>query len=99
MPIYDLLCSAGHEFEAYCKMDECPRCACGKETRRLPTLPARIEWGGPKFVTSLDRSFDSRSDLRRHLKQHGWEEAGDKVGGARNEKFEKKIYSGRGLPG
>lgn len=97
MPIYDLLCGNGHEFEAYCRMDECPTCVCGADTRRVPSLPARFEWGGPKFVKSLDREFSSRSELRKEMKRLGLSEAGDRVGGARAETYSQKLYSGRGL--
>lgn len=97
MPIYDLLCSRGHEFEAYCRMDTCPPCECGSETRRVPSVPAKTEWGGPQFVRSLDREFTSRSDLRKELRRLNLSEAGDRVGGARAETYSQKLYSGRGL--
>lgn len=93
MPIYDLTCPQGHRFEAYCKVDELPPCrVCERPTHRLPAIFNTDCWGGPRFVTSLDRSFDSRAELKGHLKRIGMEEAGDKVGGAREEKFRKRIY-------
>lgn len=51
-------------------------------------VPARLNtdaWGQSTYVSSLDREFASRSDLRKYLSDNGLREAGDRVGGARNE--------------
>ena len=44
-------------------------------------------WGGPRYIASLDRSFDSHSDLKRHLHEEGLALApsAERSGGARNE--------------
>jgi len=61
----------------------CP--LCGGERDWVPAKLNTDAWGSPQYVASLDREFASKSDLRKHLKENGLQEAGDRVGGARNE--------------
>lgn len=44
--------------------------------------------------------FNSRSDMRSYMKRNGYEERGDKVGGARNEDHRNlgKLFSYSGAP-
>ena len=42
-------------------------------------------WGAPKWVGGIEQRFDSKSEWRRELRRQGLSEAGDRVGGARNE--------------
>jgi hypothetical protein len=58
---------------------------CGGARTWLPTRVNTDIWGGSKFVKSLDKEFSGKDELRRYLKDTGLEEAGDRVGGARNE--------------
>ena len=76
----------------------CPLCA-GPTT----WIPARVNtdiFGGPKYITSLDQTFDSKASLRSYLRDNGLQEAGDRVGGARNESHLGlgKVFSGGRIP-
>lgn len=96
MPLYDMLChDCEHvEVDAWRKCNEWGACeSCGSaNVKPRPALFGTDCWGGPKYVSSLDREFDSRSDLKKFLKEHNFSEAGDRVGGARDEN-KKRIYS------
>jgi len=77
----------------------CPLCG-GTRT----WIPAKLNtdiWGSGQYVTSLDREFGSKSELRAHLRENGLSEAGDRVGGARNESHLNlgKTYSYNGQVG
>lgn len=96
MPIHDLRCaSCGTESpDVWVVAGSYPPCAkCGGAQSWIPSRVNADIWGGPRRVESLDMTFDSKSDLRSHLKANGWEPAGDRVGGAREEKFQKRLYS------
>lgn len=70
-------------------------CVSGQPFPRSPCCQAEQRWvpsklntditGGPVYYKSLDREFASKSELKGYLKSKGLSEAGDKVGGARNE--------------
>jgi hypothetical protein len=89
--LHDLRCENGHETHDVLVSAGCfPACAiCNQPMRpdysRWTRGLATDSWGGPRYFTSLDETFASRSELKAHLKRMGWMEAGDKVGGARNE--------------
>jgi len=78
-----------------------PPCDCGGKREWIPRRFATDITGGPFHSTSLDREFDSKSSLRAYLKQNGLQEAGDRVGGARNESHLRlgKSYSYKGQVG
>jgi hypothetical protein len=66
--------------------------------RRVPQLTNTPEWGHSRYVPSLDKTFDSRSDFRKELKRCHFEDAGDHVHGARNNdgfKGTKFSYAGQ----
>lgn len=64
--------------------DGFPACRnCGGERTWIPSKVNTDLWGQPTYVRSLDREFDSKSDLKAYLKANGLQEAGDKVNGAR----------------
>lgn len=64
--------------------DGFPACRnCGGERTWIPSRVNTDLWGQPTYVRSLDREFDSKSDLKAYLKANGLQEAGDKVNGAR----------------
>jgi hypothetical protein len=88
MPIYVFACDpCGVEYlEAVYPMGHEEPCKhCGKPMLKVPQTFHADAWGGPKYVQSLDQSFDSKSELRSEMKRQGLSEAGDPVGGARNE--------------
>ena len=60
----------------------CPR--CGGERTWIPAKLNTDIWGSGQYVTSLDREFGSKSELKSYLRENGLQEAGDRVGGARN---------------
>ena len=75
----------------------CPECNALMD--KMPSLFSTPEYGGPQWSQAAARTFDSRSEERAYWKQSGFTEAGDKVGGARNEDHLNlgKIYSAKGL--
>ena len=87
MIIHDLRClSCGTvEPDVPCESGRYPSCVCGGARTWVPTRFNTDITGGPIYMRSLDREFDSKSSLRSYLKENGLQEAGDKVGGARNE--------------
>lgn len=100
-PAYDLICPNDHvqhdQMREYKKYGVCPECHESARPLWL-SAPALDIWGGPKFVKSLDRQFDSKSEMKRELKRCGVEPAGDTVGGARNNdgfKGSKFSYAGQ----
>lgn len=64
-------------------MPLCPK--CGGERQWIPAKLNTDIWGSGQYVTSLNREFASKSDLKRYLRENGLSEAGDRKGGARNE--------------
>jgi hypothetical protein len=107
MPVHDLFCKAcGHiERDQIVKQGAYGECAsCGGARNWLPSRVNTDIWGSPQYIESLDRTFDSKSDLKVELKRCGFEPAGDKVRGARNEdrykgsSFAYKGQTGRGTP-
>lgn len=88
MPVYDLRCpGCEKEWQDVVRPPaEFGRCeACGEALRMIPGPFVADAWGAPRHVRSFDRTFDSKSEMRSHLKAGGWEPAGDRVGGARAE--------------
>lgn len=88
MPIYVFACDpCGVELpEGLYPLDHHKPCKqCGNPMLKVPQTFHADAWGGPKHIQSLDQSFDSKSDLRKELRRQGLSEAGDPVGGARNE--------------
>ena len=86
--IHDLRCKGcDAEFpDQVVDPNDFPACPlCGGERTWVPAGFATDTWGSPRYIASLDQEFGSRSELRAHLRAHGLEEAGDRVGGARNE--------------
>lgn len=72
----------GTPFEAWSDKPVCHYCG-GTGERRYSKLVTH-EWGGPRFIRSLQRSFNSRSDLNRWLADHHMTQSptADKRGGA-----------------
>ena len=101
MRIHDLRClSCGSiEEDVICDSGSYPKCECGGARTWVPARVNTDITGGPVYYKSLDREFDSRSSLRSFLKANGLKEAGDRVGGARNESHLNlgKGYSYRGM--
>lgn len=93
MIVHDLRCKHCNEVEenVLCAADQVSKGKfppCSKCRGNRTWVPARINtdlWGQSTYVASLDREFGSKSELRAHLKANGLSEAGDRVGGARNE--------------
>lgn len=88
MRIHDLRCEScgAIETDVFVYGDGFPTCGlCGGPRTWVPAAVRTDAWGSPTYVTSLDREFASRSDLRKYLRENGLSEAGDRVGGARNE--------------
>lgn len=87
-PVHDLRCKACQRMELDVIVferpyPECPECGGARDW-----VPARVntdEWGQSRFIKSLDLEFGSKGELRSYMKSNGLLEAGDKVGGARNE--------------
>lgn len=105
MIVHDLRCNYCGKVEAdvLCASNEVakgrfPLCQCGGDRTWVPSRVNTDITGGSFYVKSLDREFDSKSDLRSHLKANGLSEAGDRVGGARNESHLNlgKTFSYRG---
>ncbi len=89
MPLFDMECPkcegveevfflAREEHTAECSM-------CNEPMRKLPSLVNTSEWGSPQWDDAAQQRFGSRSERDQHYKALGYEPAGDKVGGARNE--------------
>ena len=96
--LHDLFCKAcdlevsGILVEPGCYPD-CPKCG-GPSAVDFSKLRIHADiWGQSHFVRGLDRTFDSKSDLRSYLKKHGLAEAGDRVKGARTAPRKEIIYS------
>lgn len=100
MPLFDFVCprcDITQEilfFGSETHHADCDR--CGKPMEKQMPLIHTPEWGGPQFDHAAQRQFGSRSEQQSYWKQNGFREAGDKVGGARNEdnlKLGKTIVS------
>lgn len=87
MPVHDLRCTKCEAIvrDQIVTGTEYGRCSCGGLRTWLPARVNTDIWGSPRYLESLDRTFDSKSDLTKELKRCGFEPAGDKVRGARNE--------------
>lgn len=100
-PIHDLRCKACARLELDVVVGDRPYPECPECGGERDWSPARVNtdlWGQSRVIASLDREFGSRSDLRRYMKENGLQEAGDKVGGARNEdRMRGTIFSGKGF--
>lgn len=73
---------------------------CGLEMTRLMG-GHHFEWGGPRQIRTMrEEPFSSKGDMKAWCKERGLEEAGDKVGGARNEDHRDlgTLYSYPGAP-
>lgn len=98
-PIHDLRCTVCKRLELDVRVcerpyPECPE--CGGERDWVPAKVSTDEWGQSRFIASLDREFSSRSELRSYMRSEGLLEAGDKVGGARNEdRLRGTVFSGK----
>jgi len=99
VPIHDLICPNDHLVTDIAViggvMGKCDRCG---EPRRVSWLrgmaPSNDCYGAPRDIESLGLRDVSRSDVKAHLKANAWEEAGDRVHGARNtERYEGKGFS------
>lgn len=73
------------------------RCCCGRVMRKIPQIFHHDAWGGPRYIRSLDRTFESHADLKRHLRENHLEQApsADKYHGAREEghRIRGDVYS------
>lgn len=100
MPILDrYVCDRCHAEEDAWRDELVPEC-CGCDMRKMFCTNTH-EWGGPRTYRELrEEPFASRSEKNAWAKANGLEEAGDKVGGARNEDHRKlgKLYSHKGAP-
>jgi DNA-directed RNA polymerase subunit RPC12/RpoP len=95
MPIHDLRCVRCEEIEENVSVyrENYPKCpSCGGKRTWVPAKMTTDSWGGPRWVNGIDRYFDSRSDLKSYLKRNGVLEAGDAVGGARNNDGMKRSH-------
>ena len=74
--------------DAYVEVDALPPCECGKQLTiwwghgQPPTTDV---FGVPQYSDATGEVHSSQRDKVRHMKEWGFEEAGDKVGGARND--------------
>lgn len=97
-PLHDLRCKSCMRVEIDVVVferpyPECPE--CGGPRDWVPSRLNTDEWGQSRFIASLDREFDSKSALRAYRKANGLLEAGDRVGGARNEdRLRGTVFSG-----
>jgi hypothetical protein len=106
VPIHDLICRKCGEIEndqlvAFSNSGSYGKCVtCGGERTWMPSRVNTDIWGSPQFIESLDRTFESKSDLKKELKRCGFEPAGDKVRGARNEdRYKGSSFAFRGQRG
>lgn len=69
-------------FEAWSDKPVCGTCG-GTGAVRYSSL-VTFEWGGPRFIRSLQKTFDSRSSLNTWLRDHNMMQSptADKRGGA-----------------
>lgn len=66
----------------------CPKCGCATTWR--PTKLTTDVYSVPREDTVNGTGmYSSHRELTRKMKERGWEPAGDKVGGARNEEHLK----------
>jgi len=74
---------------------------CGKQMTRMIGAAHNYDWDGPRqYRTMREEPFASKREMKQWCKDRGLEEAGDKVGGARNEDHLNmgKLYSYSGAP-
>ena len=85
--------------EELCSRDAPPQC-CKQDMQRVVGTVNHFEWGGPRtYLNCRDEPFSSRSELKAWQKENGLGEAGDKVGGARNEdRLKNNLFSYAGAP-
>lgn len=96
MPIYDLFCPhCDHELYDVVrpaqKWGKCPKCS--KEMKMKPTTSHTDVLGSEQWSDVLDISYTSTRERERKMKAINFDPAGDKVGGARNEKKPPVLYS------
>jgi hypothetical protein len=108
MPIHDLRCDRCGRIDQDVALRGTRRCpSCGRKMTidfsRWRTVNTDI-WGHPQYIASMpgegprgDGTF-SRSELKAWMRTNGMREAGDRVGGARNEEHLHlgKSYSYKG---
>lgn len=72
MPLYDLRCSKGHEFEYFKHIDDdLPLCDCGSETKIIIKQINVIQDSVSPFTSCIDNSvITSKSGYREHLRRH-----------------------------
>ena len=104
MPTFDMICEVCDEIveDAFFLANEahdlnCPQ--CNALMVKMPSLFSTPEYGGPRYSVAADQVFASRSEEKAYWKANGFTEAGDKVGGARNEDHLNtgKVFSGGGV--
>ena len=87
--IHDLRCPNCDDIvlSHYMEPDQFPPCqGCGATMTWIPTKVSTDIWGAPRQDTINDTGEStSRRELEKKMKAKGFEPAGDKVGGARNE--------------
>lgn len=96
-PIHDLRCKACQRLELDVVVGDRPYPVCPECNGERDWVPSKLttdEWGQSRYFKSLDMEFQSKSDLKAYMRKNGVREAGDKVGGARNEDgFKGTVYS------
>jgi len=82
--IHDFECKfCGTMYEAWTSQTSCGYCG-GTGEQIFTKSPVTDIWGGPRFIRSLQRTFDSKSSLNKWLKAHNMTQSptADKRGGA-----------------
>ena len=97
MPIHDLRCKSCDQLELDVVVHDRPYPPCERCGGERDWVPARLttdEWGQSRYFKSLDMEFRHKSDLRAYMKKNHIREAGDRVGGSRNEDgFKGTVFS------
>ena len=100
--IHDLRCTVcGAEARAVWLEDEgeYPRCPCGGERTWIPFVFHTDVYGTPKFCEASGQEHGSAHERDGYMRRHGYEPAGDPVGGARQKlKIEGTVFSYPGQP-
>lgn len=89
MPLFDFeceQCGRVNEILFFSNEEQKANCdLCSAPMRKLMPLVNTPEWGGPRWDDAQQTTFSSRGEKDAYYKGLGYEPAGDKVGGARNE--------------
>lgn len=91
LQIRDLQCSACHRIQwnvpcEYQKYPRCPECGGGLLVCWAGGQPPATDvYGCAQYSDASGQWHTSQRDKIRHMKEWGYEEAGDKVGGARKD--------------